>query len=121
MTRIPAYCEIKACAGRGNEGDPCAAFLAEVAQGVGGVGANQPIAASPDGAYSEPAAARCSKVIPRDNFVASSCHQAGEDPDVDARSQEVNRPVRKHRVGSAGVKAVDFAIVGAVDGTGSQG
>jgi hypothetical protein len=34
---------------RVNVTDPCATFFAEVAQGGGGVGANQPMAASPDG------------------------------------------------------------------------
>jgi hypothetical protein len=79
-----------------------------------------PVTEHRESACFEPAAARCSEVIIRHDFAASPCHQAGEDSDVDARSQKVNRPVRKHRVGPTGVKAVDFAIVGAVDGTGSQ-
>src|SRR6516162_569531 len=58
-----------------------------------------------------------SEVIPRDDFAAGSGHEAGEDPDADARFEEVDGPIRKHRVGPTGVEAVDLRLIRTVDGT----
>src|SRR5262249_9595512 len=42
--------------------------------------------------------------------------QAGEDADRKARLQEMHRAVREHDVGPRGGEAIDFPIVGAIDG-----
>src|SRR5262245_15860774 len=57
------------------------------------------------------------EVVVGDDFVSGPSHEAGEDPDVDARFQEVDRPVRKYGVGPIGVEAIDRLFIGTVDGT----
>src|SRR5262245_59685861 len=57
-------------------------------------------------------------VIPgRDDLAAGPRGQAGQDADIHADFQEPHRAIRKYGVGPARVEAVDFIIVGAVDGT----
>src|SRR5262245_59465976 len=59
-----------------------------------------------------------SVIAVRDDFVASSCHQSGEDADVDGGLEKSHVAVREHDVRSVWVEAVDFALVRAIDGTG---
>src|SRR6266571_7067876 len=63
----------------------------------------------------------CISVVPSgDAFTAGPRNQAGEDSDVDACPQEMDRAVRHQDVRPARVKAVDLPLVGAVNGTRSR-
>ena len=57
-----------------------------------------------------------SVITGRDDLAAGPGDQPGEDPDVDGGLQETHRAVREHDVGPAGVEAVDFPVVRAIDG-----
>src|SRR6516225_106908 len=58
------------------------------------------------------------EVTLRHDFAAGPRDQRGQDADVEANFQEAYRAIRHRDVGPAGVKAVDLAIVRAVDGAG---
>src|SRR5262249_12881508 len=58
-----------------------------------------------------------SELIARNGFTAGSGHQRGYDLDGYVGSQETDRAIGKTCVGPARMKAVELAVVGAVDGT----
>src|SRR5690348_12860846 len=58
-----------------------------------------------------------SEITGREELAAVPRDQSGQDADVDAGLQEVHRAVREHRVGAAGVEAIHFPLIGAVEGT----
>src|SRR5260370_28987479 len=58
-----------------------------------------------------------SKIPGSDNLAAGPRDQRGQDGDAHGGVEEVHRAVSERGVGPAGVKAVDFALVRAVDCT----
>ena len=58
-----------------------------------------------------------SKIVRRDDFSTSPRNQAGQGLEVDAGFQEVYRAVGEQGIGAAGMEAIDFRRIGAVDGT----
>ena len=52
-------------------------------------------------------------IVPH-NFLAAGCDQAGDDADVGAGREQFGVAVGEERVGRAGVKAVDLAVVVAI-------
>src|SRR5262245_40058633 len=63
------------------------------------------------------AATGASVVRVGDDLAARARHQRSDNSDVDAGAEETHRAVPKEGVGPAGVEAVDFADVGAVERT----
>src|SRR5262245_9954453 len=56
-------------------------------------------------------------ILALDEFAPGACYQVGKDLDVDVGAQEVHGPVREQSVGSAGVVAINFSMIRAVNGT----
>jgi len=76
--------------------------------------ANRP--ALPDGSQNRPTLQPPSKIAGWDDFAAGARDQGGQDVDTHAGLQEMHRAVGEHGVGPAGVEAVDFAVIRAIDG-----
>ena len=76
--------------------------------------ANRP--ALPNGPQNRPTLQPPSKIAGWDDFAAGARDQGGQDVDTHAFGQELKGAVGEHGVGPAGVEAVDFAVIRAIDG-----
>ena len=76
--------------------------------------ANRP--ALPDGSQNRPTLLPPSEIAGWDDFAAGARDQGGQDVDTHSFCQEPNGAVGEHGVGPAGVEAVDFSVIRAING-----